>query len=259
MSGATGDNSDNGAPLAPGIPSAGSERKMPKRFYAQAGVAEAGEGLFRIELDGRPVRTPGRNLLTVPSRPLAEVVAGEWRAQGDVIDPLTMPLTRLANSAIDGVAGAMEAVGDEVVRYAGSDLLCYRAEGPEQLIALHAQLWDPLLDWARESFGAVFVLSEGVMHVEQPPRTLEIVAGLLPDDPFRLAALNLLTTLGGSALIALAVARGRLSAEEGWRAAHADEEVQERLWGTDAEALARRAARFRDFEAAARLFTLLDG
>lgn len=249
----------DGAPLAPGLPPGSGERKLPRRFYKEAGVGEAGEGLFRIELDGRPVRTPGRNLVAVPNRRLAEALAEEWQAQGEVIDPLTMPLTRLANSAIDGVAGAMEAVGGEVVRYAGSDLLCYRTEAPDQLVALHAELWDPILDWARESFGAVFVLSEGVMHVEQPPRTLEIVAGLLPDEPFRLAALNLMTTLGGSALIALAVARGRLSAAEGWRAAHADEEVQERLWGTDAEALARRTARFRDFSAAARLLALLEG
>lgn len=243
-----------GTPLAPG-----GERKLPKRFYTEAAAREAGEGLFRIELDGRPVRTPGRNVVAVPSRALAEAMAQEWAAQDEQIDPLGMPLTRLANSALDGVAGAMEEVGGEVVRYAGSDLLCYRADAPDQLVALQAELWDPLLDWMRENFGATFMLSEGVVHVAQPSRTLEIVAGLLPDDPLRLAALNLMTTLSGSALIALAVARGRLTAEEAWRAAHADEEIQERLWGSDAEALARRATRFRDFSAAARLFALLDG
>nr|WP_281493811.1 ATP12 family protein [Ancylobacter koreensis] len=232
---------------------------MPKRFYTEAAARAADDGLFRVELDGRPVRTPGRNLVAVPGLALAQEMAGEWAAQGEIIDPLSMPLTRLVNSALDGVGAAMEEVGGEVVRYAGSDLLCYRADAPDQLVALQAELWDPLLDWMRESFSATFMLSEGVMHVAQPPRTLEIVAGLLPDDPLRLAALNLMTTLSGSALIALAVARGRLTAEEAWRAAHADEEVQERLWGTDAEALARRAARFRDFSAAARLFALLDG
>lgn len=236
---------------------AGSDRKLPKRFYKEASVASAGEGLFRIELDGRPVRTPGRHLVAVDSRDVAVALADEWAAQGEIIDPVTMPMTRLVNSALDSVAGAMAEVGDEIVRYAGSDLLCYRADGPEQLVALQAELWDPLLDWARERFGATFMLSEGVIHVTQPPRTLEIVAGALPGDPLRLAALNLMTTLSGSAVIALAVAHGHLGPDEAWRAAHADEEVQERLWGTDAEALDRRARRFRDFEAAARFFTLL--
>lgn len=235
----------------------GTERKLPKRFYANADAAPAGDGLFRIELDGRPVRTPGRNLVAVASPVLAEALAQEWRAQAEVIDPVTMPMTRLVNSALDGVAGAMEEVGAEIVRYAGSDLLCYRVEAPEPLVALHAELWDPLLDWARARFGATFMLSEGVVHVAQPPRTLDLIASALPDDPLRLAALNLLTTLSGSAILALAVAHGRLSAEEAWRAAHADEEVQERLWGTDSEALERRTRRYRDFEAAARFFTLL--
>lgn len=242
----------------PAPPQAGSsERKLPKRFYSEAGAAPAGDGLFRIELDGRPVRTPGRNLVAVPSEALAEALAQEWGAQGETIDPVTMPMTRLANSALDGVAGAMAEVGDEIVRYAGSDLLCYRVDTPAQLVALHAELWDPLLAWARERFGATFVLSEGVVHVAQPARTLEALAAALPGDPLRLAALNLMTTLSGSAIIALAVAHGRLGAEEAWRAAHADEEVQEQLWGADAEALDRRQRRFRDFEAAARFFTLL--
>lgn len=251
------------SPLAPGLPPGKSERsmgerKLPKRFYKAATVAPAGEGLFRIELDGRPVRTPGRNLIAVPGEALAQALAAEWQAQGEFIDPLSMPMTRLANSALDGVANAVEEVAGEIARYAGSDLLCYRADSPEKLVALQGALWDPLLDWAREEFGAVFVLSEGVRFVDQPERTLEAIAGALPEEPLRLAALNLMTTLSGSAVIALAVARGRITAQEAWRAAHADEEIQEELWGTDAEALARRAARFRDFEAAARLTALLE-
>ncbi|MDF2619511.1 MAG: ATPase [Xanthobacteraceae bacterium] len=245
-------------PLAPGLPPGMGERKLPKRFYKEAAAVPAGEGLFRIELDGRPVRTPGRNLVAVPSETLAQALAAEWQAQGELIDPVSMPMTRLVNSALDGVASAMEEVAGEIARYAGSDLLCYRADSPEKLVALQGALWDPLLDWARGEFGAVFVLSEGVRFVDQPERTLAAIAGALPDEPLRLAALNLMTTLGGSAVIALAVARGRLTAEEAWRAAHADEEVQEELWGSDAEALARRATRFRDFEAAARLVTLLE-
>lgn len=246
---------DKAAALPPGF---GGERKLPKRFYTAAEANAAGEGLFRIELDGRPVRTPGRNPVAVPSRALAEALAEEWRGQGEFIDPMRMPMTRLANSALDGVAGAMGEVAGEIVRYAGSDLLCYRADAPEKLVALQGELWDPLLDWARETFGAVFMLSEGILYVEQPPRTLELIGAALPTDPLRLAALNLMTTLSGSAVIALAVARGRLTAEEGWRAAHADEEIQEQLWGADAEALERRATRFRDFEAAARLVALLE-
>lgn len=248
---------DKEAPLQPGLPPGFGERKLPKRFYKAAEASAAEEGMFRIELDGRPVRTPGRNLVAVPSRLLAEALAEEWRGQGALIDPTSMPMTRLVNSALDGVAAAMDDVGGEIVRYAGSDLLCYRVDTPAQLVALHAELWDPLLSWARERFGATFVLSEGVVHVAQPARTLEALAAALPGDPLRLAALNLMTTLSGSAIIALAVAHGRLGAEEAWRAAHADEEVQEQLWGTDAEALDRRQRRFRDFEAAARFFTLL--
>ncbi|SCW37284.1 ATP12 family chaperone protein [Ancylobacter rudongensis] len=247
------------APQAPARPGFTERPPLPKRFYKQARAAATENGLFRIELDGRPVRTPGRNLVAVAGERLAQALAQEWDAQGEFIDPVTMPITRLANSAIDGVASAMTEVGEEIVRYAGSDLLCYRVDTPAQLVALHAELWDPLLAWARERFGATFMLSEGVVHVAQPPRTLEALSAALPGDPLRLAALNLMTTLSGSAILALAVAHGRLSPEEAWRAAHADEEVQEKLWGSDAEALARRATRFRDFEAAARAYALLEG
>lgn len=245
------------APPAPARPGFTERKPLPKRFYKEAGAAATEGGLFRVELDGRPVRTPGRHLVAVPSRALAQALAQEWQAQGEFIDPMTMPMTRLVNSALDGVAPNMAEVGDEIVRYAGSDLLCYRTDNPAQLVALHTELWDPVLAWARERFGAIFMLSEGVVHVAQPPRTLELIAGALPDDPLRLAALNLMTTLSGSALLALAVAHGHLDVDMAWRAAHADEEVQEQLWGTDAEALDRRARRRRDFEAAARVYALL--
>ena len=229
----------------------GSGSTLPKRFYTRAAAIEAGVGEFRVELDGRPVRTPGRALLTMPSAALAEKVAQEWAAQGERIDPVTMPVTRLVNSAIDGVAPRRAEVAGEIVRYAGSDLLCYRADNPEQLVVLQRDLWDPLLAWAREELGLALFLSEGILYVEQPPRTLEAIAALLPEEPIRLAALNLMTVLSGSALIALAVWRGHLTAEEGWRIAHIDEEAQEQFWGLDAEAAERRASRFRDFAAAA--------
>ncbi|WAC25948.1 ATP12 family chaperone protein [Ancylobacter sp. SL191] len=229
-----------------------------KRFYTAASAAPTAEGGFRIELDGRPVRTPGRRIVQVPVCELAEVMAAEWAGQGEFIDPMTMPVTRLVNSALDGVEANRDAVAAEIVRYAGSDLLCYRTDGPAALVALQSQIWDPLLDWAREEIGATFFLSEGVVYVEQPPRSLEAIAAHLPDDALRLAALNLLTTLSGSALVALALWGGRLTADGAWRAAHIDEEVQEQAWGSDAEATARRAARFRDFAAAALCLELIE-
>ncbi|MCS0504485.1 ATP12 family chaperone protein [Ancylobacter mangrovi] len=233
------------------------ERPLPKRFYKEAGVADAGEGMYRVELDGRPVRTPGRNLLAVPSRPLAEALAGEWAAQGELINPLSMPLTRLTNSALDGVEAAREAVAAEIVRYAGSDLICYRAEGPARLVARQAEHWDPLLAWARDEFAAVFVLSEGIRFVDQPESSIEAIARALPTDSLRLAALNLMTTLSGSALIALAVWRGYLSPEAAWQAAHIDELTQEEAWGTDREAMLRREMRYQDFASASFYLRLL--
>ena len=228
---------------------------LPKRFYKSAGVA-AREGGFALELDGRAARTPAKNSLILSTRPLAELLAAEWDAQGDAIDPATMPATRLANSAIDGVKQKMSEVRAEIAAYAGADLLCYRAGEPESLVEAQAVAWDPVLDWARDELGARLVLSEGVRHVAQPEPTLRAVGGALDriDDPFALAALHVMTTLTGSALLALAVARGRLAAEEAWRAAHVDEDFQISRWGKDAEAAARRAARWREMEAAALVF-----
>ncbi|MBS7546108.1 ATP12 family chaperone protein [Ancylobacter oerskovii] len=227
-----------------------------KRFYKEVGTA-AGPAGFQVQLDGRPVRTPGRNPLALASEALAREVAAEWAAQGETLDPLSMPLTRLVNSALDGVVAAKEEVGAEVVRYAGSDLVCYRAEGPARLVALQAELWDPVLAFAQERLDARFRLAEGVMPVAQPPEALDAIRASLPDEPLRLAALNLMTVLSGSALISLAVLHGRLTADEAWRAAHIDEEVQEQAWGTDHEAELRRQARWRDFRAAARLLELV--
>lgn len=235
----------------------GGKPVMPKRFYKQAAAAPMDTGLFRIELDGRPVRTPGRAHVAVPSQALAEAVAAEWQAQGDTIEPMTMPLTRLVNSAIDGVENNRAEIAAEIVRYAGTDLLCYRVDGPEKLVVLQRELWDPILDWARDEMGARFVMSEGIRHIEQPAQTLERIASKLPADSLHLAALNLMTTLSGSALIALAVWHKRLSALDAWRVAHIDEETQEELWGIDHEAQLRRESRWRDFAAAAQCLTLL--
>ncbi|WP_375462831.1 ATP12 family chaperone protein [uncultured Methylobacterium sp.] len=230
---------------------------LPKRFYRETGFRE-GEGGFRLTLDGRPANTPARNPLAVPSRVLAERLAAEWAAQGANIDPSAMPLTRLINTAVDGVAPRMGAVAEDLWPYAGTDLVAYRAASPERLVAAQAAAWDPVLDWAREALGARLILSEGVIHVEQPEATVAALRRAVSaiDDPFRLAALHTLTTLSGSLLIALAVLRGRLTADEAWDAAHVDETYQAAVWGADADAEARLAHRRREFEAAAQVAAL---
>jgi chaperone required for assembly of F1-ATPase len=230
---------------------------LPKRFYERVDV-ENRDGGFAPLLDGNPVRTPGKAQLLLPSRALAEAVAEEWRAQTERIDPATMPLTRLANSAIDGVARSEQAVIGDILAYAGSDLLCYRADGPDGLIEAQRAHWDPVIAWAKSSLVAPLVLAEGVVHVAQPQASLDRLKDALDGrDTFSLAALHVMTALTGSALLALAVAEGRMTPEEAWEAAHVDEDWQVSQWGEDAEAAQRRTARRRDFAAAARLLSLI--
>jgi chaperone required for assembly of F1-ATPase len=233
---------------------------LPKRFYKEVALKDEGEGRASLLLDGKPVRTPGKAPLALPSRALAEAVADEWRAQGERIDPSTMPLTRLVNSAIDGVTGREHAVIDDIARHAASDLLCYRAEGPKALVEAQGTHWDPVLAFAREELRAPLVLSEGIVHVVQPEASLQRIRGTIEGlDPFSLAALHVMTALTGSALLALAVLREWLTPLQAWDAAHVDEDFQISQWGEDAEAKARREARWRDFEASARLLGLLGG
>jgi chaperone required for assembly of F1-ATPase len=231
--------------------------KLPKRFYKDVTV-EAGDGDgTALLLDGKPVRTPGKTPLVLPSRALADAVAEEWRAQGERIDPQTMPLTRLANSAIDGVIGREQAVMDDILAFAGSDLLCYRAEGPGGLTEAQSTHWDPVLAWARQALGARLVLSQGLVPVAQPEASLERLKHQLAGrDALSLAALHVMASLTGSALLALAVALGRLTPEEAWKAAHVDEDFQISRWGEDAEAHERREHRWRDFAAAAKALKL---
>jgi chaperone required for assembly of F1-ATPase len=215
-------------------------------------------GEYRILLDGRPVRTPAKALLALPTRALAEAIAGEWDAQREHIDPSSMPLTRLANSAIDGVRGRAAEVRADIVKYAGSDLLCYRATEPEELVRRQAELWDPVLAWGREALGARLEVAEGLMPVTQPEAAQQAVARALDgQDAFALAALHVMTTLTGSALLALAHARGRLTVEQAWAAAHVDEDWQIGTWGEDAEAAARRLRRWSEMQAASRMLALL--
>lgn len=227
---------------------------LPKRFY-KAVTTAAEEGGHAVLLDGRKARTPAKRVLQLPTAALAEAAAAEFDAQAEQVDPVTMPLTRLANTVIDGVALEPEAVFEDILRFAGSDLLCYRADGPDQLVARQNAAWDPVLDWAASRLGARLLLAEGVMHVEQPRDAIAALAAHLRgrSDPWRLASIHLMTTLTGSALLALAVEAGEIDAETGWTAAHVDEDWQIEQWGQDSEALARRAARKRDMLAAASL------
>ncbi len=234
-----------------------SQSKNPKRFYAAATVAGREDGSFGIELDGRPVKTPAGRALAVPSRALADAVASEWNAQGDEILPASLPLTRLANSAVDGVAGREGEVMRDILNYAASDLLCYRAEASVGLVTEQARLWDPILDWVRAEYDAPFIVGMGVKHLKQPAASLDAVRRVISVlGPFRLAALHVMTTLTGSALIALARAKGFLNAGAAWEASHVDENWQASQWGEDFEAAQRQKRRFSEFLNASRFFDL---
>ena len=225
--------------------------QLRKRFYERAEITETADQ-FGVALDGRPVLTPARKPLAAPSRSLAALLAEEWDAQSEVIDPATMPLTRLANTIIDGVAAAQPEVAAEIAKYLGADLVFYRSDTPEGLVARQSSAWDPILDWARETLGARFVLSQGVMHVPQPGSAMVAAAAAIPrDDAWRLGALHAVTTLTGSALIALALMHKRLSLDAAWAAAHVDEDWNMEFWGRDTLAVERRAFRLKEMQAAA--------
>jgi chaperone required for assembly of F1-ATPase len=229
----------------------GARPHLRKRFYERAHVIETREGdALQILLDGKPVKTPARRALAAPTPVLADAIAAEWDTQKDVIDPARMPLTRLANSAIDGVRDAPAAVTDEIAKYLDSDLLCYRADAPAALIEKQSADWDPVLAWAHKQFGARFILAQGVMHVMQPRETITAMRAAIPSDPWRLAAVSSITTLTGSALLALALAHDAIDAETAWAAAHVDQDWQMSQWGKDDLALERRALREAEFRAA---------
>lgn len=231
------------------------KQPLPKRFYKDVSVGETDAG-YSVLLDGRPIKTPAKRTLSVPTRRAAELLAEEWQAQKQEIDPTRMPLTRLVNTALDGIEAQLDAVFEDIVKFAGTDLVCYRAGEPPSLVAMQAEHWDPVLYWAAEGFGARFILAEGVMYREQPEPAIQAYAEALGKyrSALELAILHTMTTLTGSALLALAFAEGRLSAEDTWRAAHVDEDWNILQWGGDAEAEARRQARWVEMTAAAELF-----
>ena len=229
-----------------------------KRFWKQAQAVQRNGG-WGVELDGRPLRTPAREPLTVPTKALAEAIAAEWNAVDDKIEPGAMPLTGIANAAVDRVATDKAAFAQGIARYAEADLACYRAEGPSALVDRQGESWDALLGWGRRRFDVDFCTTSGIVHVDQPAATVDrlnhAVAAL---DPFRLAGLSPLVTIGGSLLAALGVLEGAFTPKQAWDAVSVDDRWQLEQWGSDAEAEAALNSRRRDFIAAARFLELLN-
>ncbi len=225
-----------------------------KRFYKQAIATEDGA----IHLDGRAVKTPGRQELAVPTAALAAAIAAEWNGQGERIDPRSMPLTGLSNAAIDRIAADRSGFADGLARYGESDLLCYRAEGPAALVARQAAAWDPILAWARRRYDVDFAVTAGIVHAPQPAHTIaQLAQAVHARDAFALAGLSPLVTVSGSLVIALALAEGAIDFDTAWAAATLDEQWQAEHWGEDPEAAKAMAARRADFEAGHRFLSLL--
>ena len=236
-----------------------TKAKLPKRFYSTVSVAQHGDG-FVIHLDERRVRTPAGQELCVPTQALAQTVAQEWERQKDVIDPTTMPITKLCNSALDGAVAKRDVVIESLANLANHDAVCYRAEQPTGLVALQGEAWDPIIDWARDTFGVRWVCAGGVMPVTQPPEAVEQVKEHLDHlNPFQLVAVHELGMLSDSVLLPLAYCDSAISFEDLWRAANLDEDWQREQWGEDEEAAARRRARTKDAEAADLLYSLVSG
>jgi chaperone required for assembly of F1-ATPase len=235
----------------------GSSSHKPKgRPYSAVTVA-GDEHRFSVLLDGRPIRTPQKKPLALPTRALAEAVAAEWEAQGPKIDPRTMLLTKLANTAIDRVAPDRDRIITEIVQFASSDLVCYRAEAPEGLTGRQALHWDPVLAWAKATPGASFTVTRGIVHVAQPEAGLEAIRRhFTAQTDWSLTAIHNITTLLGSALLAAMIAGRSIAAEAAWLAGHVDEDWQIEQWGADEEAMARRAARRREFDTCVRFLDL---
>ena len=228
----------------------------PKRFWTDVTVTEA-NGVFSIALDGRSIKTPAKTDLAVPYRALADAVAQEWEAQGERIDPQAMPQTRYVNSVIDGITQRRAAVVETVAAFGGSDLLCYRAEHPDVLIQRQAERWDPLLDWARDTYKAPLILAAGVMPVKQPEQSLKRLADAVDTHhDFALAALHDLVSISGSLILGLAVSAGRLTETEAFALSRLDEDWQSEQWGEDEDATATALYKAGEFAEAARLISL---
>lgn len=227
-----------------------------KRFYKDVALI-VGEGGHEIQLDGRPVRTPARAPLTLPTVALAQAIADEWKAQGDSVDPRSMPFTGLANGVIDQIIPNHQSFAAGIARYGESDLLCYRAEGPHELVEREAAAWDPLLEWAQHRYDVAFRVTHGIIPVEQPAETLERLSmAVAAFDPFLLAGLSTLVTLSGSLVCGLAIVEGHQDGDAIWTASVIDEVWEVEQWGEDAEAAARSARRRAEFLMAQRFCEL---
>lgn len=234
-----------------------AQKKGPKRFYESVEVRPHEDG-FAILLDGKPVRTPARGELAVASEALAREIEEEWAGQGEQIDPATMPMTKRANTALDRVRGREADVAADIVSYAASDLLCYRAEGPQGLVDMQCSHWDPVLAWAESALDAPLEVQTGITHVPQPDESLANIREALSEfDFYALTPLHTMTTLTGSALLVLALAWGQIDPDRAWAAAHVDEDWQISQWGEDAEAAARRAVRRAEFDADVKFLALV--
>ena len=228
-------------------------RPLPKRFYKSVAVTDQ----LGIALDGRNVKTPHKAVLVLPTRALAEAVAAEWDAQADVINPHAMPLTKLANTAIDRAILEKSKIAAEILEFAGSDMVCYRAESPAGLVLRQRTHWDPIIAWARADLKVDFTTVNTITHKHQSPTALQALeAHITSLDPFSFVAVHNLTTLTGSALLAAMVAVGKIPADAAWLAANVDEDWQIATWGEDDEAVARRAGRFNEFSACVRFVNL---
>jgi len=228
-----------------------------KRVYARADISAAGRG-HAIHLDAKPIKTPGGRVLAVPTAALAEAVAAEWNAQGEVVIPATMPLTQLVSTALDRVEPERAHIIAELMKYAGTDLLCYRAEIPVDLAERQTREWQPLLDWATLALDAPLLTTTAMLAIHQPPNALAALKRILEHaDPWRLTAVQSATAVMGSLILALALAEGRLTAEQAFALSQLDETYQIEQWGQDEEAAERRAELRRDIAAAAHLLELL--
>jgi chaperone required for assembly of F1-ATPase len=229
-----------------------------KRFYQKAEAVRSADG-WGISLDDRPVKTPARRALVAPARKLADAIAAEWAGQEKTVDPESMPLTGLANAAIDRVAADPRGFATDLAHYGETDLLCYRADSPAELVSRQCKAWDPLLDWAAGRFGVEFETTTGIVHRPQPQATVDrLTATIEQYDAFHLAALSPLVRLSGSLIAALALAERAFDEADVWTATQVDEEWQAQQWGADEEAIAARDAKRREFGAAMRFLRLLD-
>ena len=232
-------------------------RALPRRFYKETGVVPV-EGGFAVTLDGKPTKTPGMKPIVVPVAPIATAMSAEWAAQGEFIEPETMPLVRLVNAAIESGEERLISLREEIVRFAGNDLLLYRADTPQELVAGQERLWDAALVRIARHFGIVFQPTIGIVHQPQPEATLyKLADALLGERLLALTALVSITSITGSGLLAIALRYGLLTPDEVWEAAHVDEDYNVRIWGADTEAALRRQKRKREFDAAVQVLDYL--